>query len=60
MSNEEAYELLVKYSRDETTLLKIKAMSHTIGVEGVIEIMSNENEKIKGRPYPDDFKQWMR
>lgn len=55
MSNEEAYELLVKYSGEQGILMQ-KEMLRQVGVKSTFEMI----KKSYGKKLPHEFKSWMK
>lgn len=59
MSNEEAYELLIKYLGGEKGVMMIREMIHHVGVDEAVENMIETYHDLKQKP-TEEFKQWMK
>lgn len=59
MTDEESYELLIKYCGGETGLIKVRQMIHTVGIEGTINLVLESYEE-QGKVVPEEFQDWMR
>lgn len=59
MTDEEAYELMVKYGGGKRGMTMINEMLHLVGIEGAFNNINISFVNREKKEMPEDFKAWM-
>jgi hypothetical protein len=58
MTNEEAYELFVKYNTEDSIQTTMR-MIHTVGVDGTLKQLEHVFKEMERKDMPEDYREWL-